>query len=41
MIERFSKAGIGWIIGKTVHKIDGPHRWPRPYFYSLRHTATI
>lgn len=37
LIERFSETGIGWIIGKTVHKIDGVHRWPRPFFYSLRH----
>lgn len=28
--------GIGWLTGKTVHKIDGPHRWPRPYFYPLK-----
>ena len=37
LIERFSSTGIGWIVGKTVHKIDGVHRWPRPYFYSLKH----
>jgi len=37
LIRRVGEQGIGWIIGKTVHKIDGPHRWPRPFFYSLRH----
>jgi len=36
LLRRCAEQGIGWIIGKTVHKIDGPHRWPRPYFYSLR-----
>lgn len=36
LIQRCLDQGIGWIIGKTVHKIDGPHRWPRPYFYSLK-----
>lgn len=36
LLRRCAEQGIGWIIGKTVHKIDGPHRWPRPYFYSLK-----
>lgn len=36
LIRRCAEQGIGWIIGKTVHKIDGPQRWPRPYFFSLR-----
>ncbi len=36
LIRRCGEQGIGWIIGKTVHKIDGPHRWPRPFFYSLK-----
>jgi len=36
LVRRVGEQGIGWIIGKTVHKIDGPHRWPRPFFYSLR-----
>jgi dihydropyrimidine dehydrogenase (NAD+) subunit PreA len=36
LLRRCVEQGIGWIIGKTVHRIDGPHRWPRPYFYSLR-----
>lgn len=36
LLRRCVEQGIGWIIGKTVHEIDGPHRWPRPYFYSLR-----
>ncbi len=36
LAERVVDQGIGWLIGKTVHKIDGVHRWPRPYFYSLR-----
>jgi len=36
LLKRVVQQGIGWIIGKTVHKIDGPHRWPRPYFYSLK-----
>ena len=34
--ERVIDQGIGWLTGKTVHKIDGPHHWPRPYFYSLK-----
>jgi len=36
LIRRCTEQGIGWIIGKTVHKIDGPQRWPRPNFFSLR-----
>ena len=28
--------GIGWLTGKTIHKINGPHHWPRPFFYSLK-----
>ena len=36
LIKRVAEQGIGWIVGKTVHRIDGPQRWPRPYFYSLR-----
>ncbi len=36
LAKRVVDQGIGWLIGKTVHKIDGVHRWPRPYFYSLR-----
>lgn len=35
LLRRCAEQGIGWIIGKTVHKIDGPDRWPRPFFYSL------
>ena len=34
--QRVVEQGIGWLTGKTIHKIDGPHHWPRPYFYSLR-----
>ena len=37
LAKRVIDQGIGWLTGKTVHKIDGPHRWPRPFFYSLRH----
>jgi hypothetical protein len=37
LAKRVIDQGIGWLVGKTVHKIDGPHRWPRPYFYSLKH----
>lgn len=40
LAKRVIDQGAGWVIGKTVHKIDGPHRWPRPYFYSLRHFGT-
>lgn len=36
LAKRVVDQGIGWLVGKTVHKIDGPHRWPRPYFYSLK-----
>jgi len=36
MVTRCVEQGIGWIVGKTVHRIDGVHRWPRPYFYSLK-----
>ena len=36
LAKRVVEQGIGWLVGKTVHKIDGPNRWPRPYFYSLR-----
>jgi dihydropyrimidine dehydrogenase (NAD+) subunit PreA len=36
LLRRCAEQGIGWIIGKTVHRIDGPHSWPRPFFYSLR-----
>ncbi|HAA89644.1 MAG: Dihydroorotate dehydrogenase family protein [Thermoanaerobacterales bacterium 50_218] len=36
MAKRVVKQGIGGLVSKTVHKIDGVHRWPRPYFYSLR-----
>lgn len=35
LLRRCVEQGIGWIVGKTVHRIDGPDRWPRPYFYSL------
>lgn len=35
--QRVVEQGIGWLTGKTVHKIVGPHHWPRPFFYSLRH----
>ena len=37
LAKRVIEQGIGWLTSKTVHKIDGPHRWPRPYFYSLKH----
>ena len=33
--KRVIDQGIGWLTGKTIHDINGPHRWPRPYFYSL------
>ncbi len=36
LAKRVIEQGIGWLTSKTVHKIDGPHRWPRPYFYSLK-----
>jgi len=35
LAKRCIDQGAGWIIAKTVHEIDGPQRWPRPYFYSL------
>ena len=34
--KRVIDQGIGWLTGKTIHDIDGPHHWPRPYFYSLK-----
>ena len=34
--KRVVDQGIGWLTSKTIHKIDGPHHWPRPYFYSLK-----
>ncbi|MBQ6582497.1 MAG: 4Fe-4S binding protein [Mogibacterium sp.] len=34
--KRVIDQGIGWLTSKTVHDIDGPHHWPRPYFYSLK-----
>ena len=33
---RVIEQGIGVLVSKTIHKIDGPHRWPRPFFYSLK-----
>lgn len=36
LAKRVIEQGIGWLVGKTVHKINGPQRWPRPYFYSLK-----
>lgn len=36
LAKRVINQGIGWITSKTIHKINGPHRWPRPYFYSLK-----
>jgi dihydropyrimidine dehydrogenase (NAD+) subunit PreA len=36
LARRVADQGVGWIVGKTVHRINGPHRWPRPYFFSLR-----
>lgn len=36
LAKRVVEQGIGWLTAKTCHKIDGPHRWPRPYFYSLK-----
>jgi len=36
LAKRVIDQGIGWLTAKTCHKIDGPHRWPRPYFYSLK-----
>ena len=34
--KRVIDQGSGWLTGKTIHDIDGPHHWPRPYFYSLK-----
>ena len=34
--SRVIDQGIGWLTSKTIHKIDGPHHWPRPFFYSLK-----
>ena len=34
--KRVIDQGIGWLTGKTIHKINGPHHWPRPFFYSLK-----
>lgn len=34
--QRVIEQGIGWLTGKTIHKINGPHHWPRPFFYSLK-----
>lgn len=34
--KRACEQGIGWITSKTAHHIDGPHHWPRPFFYSLK-----
>lgn len=36
LAKRVIEQGIGFLTAKTVHKIDGPHRWPRPFFYSLK-----
>ena len=36
LAKRVIDQGIGWLTGKTCHRIDGPHRWPRPFFYSLK-----
>lgn len=36
LARRVIEQGIGGLVTKTIHSIDGPHRWPRPYFYSLR-----
>lgn len=33
--KRVIDQGIGWLTTKTIHDINGPHRWPRPFFYSL------
>jgi len=38
--KRVIDQGIGWLTAKTCHKIDGPHRWPRPHFYSLKKFGT-
>ena len=34
--KRVVDQGIGLLTSKTIHKIDGPHHWPRPYCYSLK-----
>ena len=36
LAKRVIDQGIGWLTGKTCHRINGPHRWPRPFFYSLK-----
>ena len=36
LAKRVCEQNIGWLIAKTCHKINGPHRWARPYFYPLR-----
>jgi len=36
LAERVIDQGIGFLTTKTIHDINGPHRWPRPYFYSLK-----
>lgn len=36
LAKRVIEQGVGALVSKTIHKIDGPHRWPRPYFYSLK-----
>lgn len=36
LAKRVIDQGIGVLVSKTIHKIDGPHRWPRPFFYSLK-----
>lgn len=36
LARRVLEQGIGGLLTKTIHQIDGPHRWPRPYFYALR-----
>jgi dihydropyrimidine dehydrogenase (NAD+) subunit PreA len=36
LAKRVIEQGIGFLTAKTCHKIDGPHRWPRPFFYSLK-----
>jgi len=36
MAKRVIDQGIGILVSKTIHKINGPNRWPRPFFYSLK-----
>ena len=36
LAKRVIEQGIGVLVSKTIHKIDGPNRWPRPFFYSLK-----